>query len=181
MKICVSGTHSSRKSTLSYQLAAYYKEKGLNVRLIQEIARKCPLGINDDFSHESMLWIYHTQVAEELASRKDHQIVVCDRSAIDPFMYGMAKNFDGKDSHLLLTFARLWMQTYDKIFFVMPDVPAIKDGVRDTNEEFRLKVHEQFDYFFNRLESMDEEFMYKLRRVKASDISALNFDLERYL
>lgn len=146
MKIAVIGSHGTRKSTFSYQLAGHYKELGKNVKLIQEVARQSPLGINDKFNIKSMYWIIMTQIAKELEAEKDHDIVICDRSVLDPLMYARA-SFNCMVFNLQ-DFIDDWMQTYDKIYFVYPDMQEIvADGVRDTNLEFRDKVHYEFQRY----------------------------------
>lgn len=50
MKIAVSGTHGTGKTLKMFELAKDYKLKYPNkeVTVITEIARKCPLPINED-------------------------------------------------------------------------------------------------------------------------------------
>ena len=46
MKIAFIGTHGVGKTTLCYDLAAALKKRDLTVELVREVARECPLPIN---------------------------------------------------------------------------------------------------------------------------------------
>lgn len=172
MKIAIIGSHGTRKSTLSYQLAAYYKEIGKNVKLIQEVARSSPFGINENFNFDSMRWIIHTQIIKEMEAAKDHQVVICDRSSIDPIVYGMCSFEVDQEFEHLYQMAADWMGTYAEIIFVAPDLGTITpDGVRDTNLEFQHVIHCQMAAV---LADMPEAIRDRIRTIRASQIEKQN-------
>ena len=67
MKIAFIGSHGVGKTTLCYDLAARLKRLDLNVDMVKEVARECPLPINRETTLESQAWIIHSQIAEEIA------------------------------------------------------------------------------------------------------------------
>ena len=91
MKVAFIGTHGVGKTTLCYDLAAALKRQGLGVDMVKEVARLSPLPINRQTTLEAQIWILMTQVAEEIRSASQNQVVVCDRSVLDNYAYLVAK------------------------------------------------------------------------------------------
>lgn len=148
-KVCVIGTHGTGKTTLTYVMAAHYKATGHNVKIVQETARSCPLGINDSMSVESAIWIHNAHVNKELeAEARGFDTIISDRSAVDPLLY--AQHFKLEEPYLeqLLSFANHWMDTYERIYYVRPDAPALADGTRATDDAFRTSVDQLFYQYF---------------------------------
>src|SRR5574340_1090917 len=87
IKIAFIGTHGVGKTTLCYDVGAALKKRGLHVDMVKEVARLSPLPINRKTSLEAQTWILATQVAEEIRSASLHDIVICDRSALDNYAY----------------------------------------------------------------------------------------------
>jgi nicotinamide riboside kinase len=137
MKVAFIGTHGVGKTTLCYDLAAVLKRQGVHVDMVKEVARLSPLPINRQTSLDAQTWILMTQVAEEIRSAAYHQIVVCDRSALDNYAYmalacGRQKAFE--------RFVAFWMKSYDLLFKVPMTGAASADGVRDTDEFFMRSI-----------------------------------------
>ena len=65
-KIALIGSHGVGKTTLCLGLAARLKARDIALDLVHEVARRCPLPINQETSVASESWILHTQIAEEL-------------------------------------------------------------------------------------------------------------------
>ncbi len=133
MKVAFIGTHGVGKTTLCYELASLLKRAGVHVDMVKEVARLSPLPINRKTSLDAQTWILMTQVAEEIRSAAYHEVVVCDRSALDNYAYmalacGRQKAFE--------RFVAVWMKTYDLLFKVPLAGAAPADGVRDTDEFF---------------------------------------------
>lgn len=149
LKICVVGSHGSGKTTLTYLMAAHYKSRGKNVKIIQETARSCPCGINEMMNLNSAIWIHNSHVNKELeAISRNFDTILSDRSAIDPLIY--ARHFNLQDHYLevLQDLATSWMKTYDQIYFIRPDAPVMADGVRATEENFRTSIDQLFANYF---------------------------------
>jgi nicotinamide riboside kinase len=137
VKIAFIGTHGVGKTTLCYDLAGVLKRGGVSVDMVKEVARLSPLPINRKTSMDAQTWILMTQVAEEIRSKTYHDVVVCDRSALDNYAYmalacGRQKPFERFVAH--------WMKTYDLLFKVpMAGAPSA-DGIRDTDEFFMRSI-----------------------------------------
>lgn len=147
-KIAIIGTHSTGKTTLSYILAAEQKKLGKSVKIIQEVARSCPYPLNEGMTRECCLWIYHEHVKKELEAIQKFDTVICDRSAVDSFMYAKARKcFDCMDTYMHHSFlaAIQWMNTYDEIIWVRPNSsnPA-PDGIRSIDKKFQMSVDREF-------------------------------------
>jgi len=142
VKIAFIGTHGVGKTTLCYDLAALLKHEGLDVDIVKEVARLSPLPINRQTSLDAQTWILVTQVAEEIRSASRHQVVVCDRAALDNYAYmalacGRQKAIERFVDH--------WMQTYDLLFKVPVSGEAPADGVRDTDQVFVREIDRLVD------------------------------------
>jgi nicotinamide riboside kinase len=142
MKLAFIGTHGVGKTTLCYDLAALLKKRDVNVDIVKEVARLSPLPVNRKTSLESQSWILSTQVAEEIRAGVHHQVVVCDRSALDNYAYmalacGRQKPVE--------RFVDWWMKSYDLLFKVPCAGAAAPDGFRDTDEFFMRAIDELVD------------------------------------
>ncbi len=143
MKIAFIGTHGVGKTTLCYDLAALLKRQDVNVDIVKEVARLSPLPINRKTSLEAQTWILMTQVAEEIRSASAHEVVVCDRSALDNYAYmvlacGRKRPIERFVDH--------WMKTYDLLFKVPMSTGSVSaDGVRDTDEFFMRSIDQLVD------------------------------------
>ena len=137
MKVAFIGTHGVGKTTLCYDLAGALKRGSVSVDMVKEVARQSPLPINRKTSLDAQTWILMTQVAEEIRSKAYHDVVVCDRSALDNYAYmalacGRQRPFERFVGH--------WMKTYDVLFKVPIAGAASADGIRDTDEFFMRSI-----------------------------------------
>lgn len=142
MKIALIGTHGVGKTTLCYDLAALLKRRNVHVDMVKEVARLSPLPINRKTSLDAQTWILATQVAEEIRSAAHHDVVVCDRSVLDNYAYMV---FACGRQKAIERFVEHWMKTYDLLFKVPVSGAAPVDGVRDTDEVFRLGIDRLVD------------------------------------
>ena len=142
MKVAFIGTHGVGKTTLCYDLAAALKRQNVHVDMVKEVARLSPLPINRQTSLDAQTWILMTQVAEEIRSAAHHQVVVCDRSALDNYAY-MALACGRQPVYERL--AVHWMRTYDLLFKVPIAGPPSPDGIRDTDELFMRAIDRVVD------------------------------------
>lgn len=137
MKIAFMGSHGVGKTTLCFDVAARLKRLDMGVDLVKEVARSCPLPINQDTTVEAQSWILHTQIAEELAAAFRYQVVICDRSVLDNYAYlvhhsGRKPEYDG--------LVQEWMASYTGLFKVPILQPPSFDGTRDTSGEFQMEI-----------------------------------------
>ncbi len=140
--IAITGTHGTGKTTMSFQLAAEYKAKGANVKVIQEVARSCPFPLNQHMTSETAKWIYHEHRRKELEAARTHEIVICDRTCFDSFVYAECLGLLGL--YWEQRAAKRQLQDYDQLLFVVPaDTLPIDDGIRSMDLQFQLDVHER--------------------------------------
>jgi len=136
-KLAFIGTHGVGKTTLCYGLAARLKARDVSLEVVHEVARLCPLPINEETSVAAQSWILHSQIAAELVAAERHPVVICDRSALDNYVYMMlaAGRQNGLDSMV-----SAWMATYDLLVMVpIIDEPS-PDGLRATDPSFQSAV-----------------------------------------
>ena len=139
-KIAFIGSHGVGKTTLCYGLAARLKTRDVAVEVVHEIARRCPLPINEETSVAAQSWILHTQIAEELVAMARYPAVICDRSVLDNYIYLLlsAGRQDGLDA---------LVQTWTRSYSLLVHVPVIEtpspDGIRSANPAFQLAVEER--------------------------------------
>jgi GTPase SAR1 family protein len=149
MKICVIGTHGVGKTSFASRMFSHAISSGIDARLIHEVARDCPFGINQYMTVDTTRWIITNQIARELfAESKRPKLIVCDRGAMDASMYARSFFKDIDDVTDSLIRASLdWMSTYDKIFYIKPSSRStiVADGVRDTDVDYQLKVNLAFE------------------------------------
>jgi nicotinamide riboside kinase len=142
MKVAFIGSHGVGKTTLCYELAGTLKRQGVHVDMVKEVARLSPLPINRQTSLDAQTWILLTQVTEEIRSAAYHEVVVCDRSALDNYAYmvlacGRQRPFERFVAH--------WMKSYDLLFKVPILGTASADGIRDTDEFFMRSIDRLVD------------------------------------
>ena len=133
MKLAFIGTHGVGKTTLCYDLVAALKRRGVNADMVKEVARLSPLPINQQTSLDAQTWILMTQVAEEIRSASQHEVVVCDRAVLDNYAYLVRAC--GRQPEIE-QFVGHWMHTYDVLFKVPVTGLAMPDGVRDVDAAF---------------------------------------------
>lgn len=137
MKIAFIGTHGVGKTTLCFDLASRLKRLDLGVEIVREVARGCPLPINQDTTLESQAWILHTQIAEEIAAVHRFPAVICDRSVLDNYAYLVHRA--GRRAEYDALVAR-WVATYDALFKVPIREPPTFDGTRDLSSRFQAEI-----------------------------------------
>jgi nicotinamide riboside kinase len=142
LKVAFIGSHGVGKTTLCYGLAARLKARDVPVEVVHEVARRCPLPINEETSVASESWILHAQIAEELVAQARYPVVVCDRSVLDNYVYLLLAA--GPQPHLEELVDR-WTRGYDLLVHVpIVDEPS-PDGVRSADPAFQSAVDARLD------------------------------------
>ena len=139
-KVALIGSHGVGKTTLCFGLAARLKARDVSLDVVHEVARRCPLPINEETSLEAQSWILHTQIAEELVTSARYPVVVCDRSVIDNYIYLLLSH--GPVEHLARLVAD-WLGTYDQLFFVPITAVPQADGMRAADPIFQKAVEDR--------------------------------------
>ncbi len=146
--IAVSGTHGTSKSTIAYSLASFLKKQGKNVIVLNELARECPLPINQEAGDWTQVWVICSQITKEIEMVNNYEYIITDRSVLDAYCYGkvLGSSTLGWTCDYLLPFLVAHIKNHYKKLYLL-DPPSfnfnIEDGVRDTNDKFRLDVHNE--------------------------------------
>lgn len=149
MKIALIGTHGTGKTTIAHDLVAQLKKQNVNAGFLGEIARQCPFPINKNTTKESQEWIIYNQYIKELELQRKYEILVCDRSILDGYVYYYNKFRKNK---LLENFVKENSKKYDLMFKVPIKENYLKeDGVRETDKKFQINIDKKFDYLLKEL------------------------------
>ena len=136
-KVAFIGSHGVGKTTLCYGLAARLKARDAAVEVVHEVARRCPLPINEETSVAAQSWIVHTQIAEELVAQARYSVVLCDRSVLDNYVYLLLAMGSHEGLEPLIDH---WMSGYDLLFHVPILETPKADGIRATDPTFQAAV-----------------------------------------
>lgn len=139
-KIAFIGSHGVGKTTLCYGLAARLKIRDVAVEVVHEVARRCPLPINEETSVAAQSWILHTQIAEELVAQVRYPAVICDRSILDNYVYLLLARGRQEPLEALV---EAWTRGYDLLVHVPIVEQPSPDGVRSANPAFQRAVEER--------------------------------------
>lgn len=141
--IAFSGTHGTGKSSVAYNLASQLKFAGNGVVVCDELARECPLPINQEAGELTQYWIISSQMRREIKLMNRYDVVVSDRSVFDALAYGtvlkvMSDSWGWVLSHYINTYYKgLYLLDLDGFDY------HVSDGVRDMDVSFRTAVHNQ--------------------------------------
>lgn len=150
MKIAIIGTHSTGKTTLVDRLKETFESVGKEVIVVRELARTCPLEINEETSLQAQKWILINQIEKENEHDHTEKILITDRATVDNFAY-LHRVADPKTSRACEHIAFSHCKTYDHIFKTHKlDIEATADGVRTTDEAFRCHIDTLIDYFLKK-------------------------------
>ncbi|PWB68317.1 MAG: hypothetical protein C3F15_16670 [Holophagae bacterium] len=139
MKLALIGSHGVGKTTLCLELAARLKRRSLDVEIVREVARRCPLPINQQTTVPAQEWILLTQMALEIEATAAHQIVLCDRSVLDNYCYLVhAAGPQPRWERMLDD----WLPTYDLLVWVPLWSEPSYDGVRAVDPGFQRAIDE---------------------------------------
>lgn len=141
-KLAFIGSHGVGKTTLCYGLAARLKARDVAVEVVHEVARRCPLPINQETSRAAQAWILHSQIGEELVAQARYPVVICDRSVLDNYVYLLLAA--GRDE-MLETLVASWLETYDLLVQVPIAGSPSPDGIRSADPSFQRAVEERLD------------------------------------
>jgi nicotinamide riboside kinase len=139
-KIAFIGSHGVGKTTLCYGLAARLKVLDYSLDFVGEVARRCPLPINRGTTLAAQSWILHTQIAEELVASARYEVVICDRSVLDNFVYLILSTGAQPTLEELI---HHWTKSYDLLVRVPITKDPTADGLRSTDPNFQRAIHER--------------------------------------
>ena len=137
MKIALIGSHGVGKTTLCFELAARLKRRNVDLEVVREVARGCPMPINQQTTAAAQEWILHTQMRMEIVAAAEHEVVLCDRSVLDNYCYlvhaaGTQPSWE--------RFFDYWLPSYHLLVHVPVSAPPSYDGVRAVDPGFQEQI-----------------------------------------
>lgn len=158
-KLAFVGTHGVGKTTLCFDLASQLKRRDVAVDIVKEVARRCPLPINEETTLDAQAWILHTQIAEEVAAVAMYDTVICDRSVLDNYAYLVARVGRRPELDPLVG---SWIRSYAALFKVPVTAAPTFDGKRAVSQAFQLEIDRTIDLLL-------EDFEVPVVRLDAGD------------
>lgn len=153
MKICISGAHSTGKTTLVNALKEHdvFKSFQFKTGLTRDL-QKAGLNINETGDDVTQLFV----MSKHYEYSKIEGDVVLDRCALDGFAYSsiILKNYEDKAFlDALGTIGRRCFNHYDHIFYVRPELKLVDDGVRTVDPVFYENIKQSFNYWLNAIKT----------------------------
>lgn len=160
VKVGVTGTHSTGKSTLLGEIERLLICRGRRVKRVKDLAthaRRLGFPILREHTFESTLWIMTRGISLELSASLKADVVLVDRPAMDALAYLFAALVHRRVSLLpdqrayLLDLARHHSRTYTAICKTVLN-PSIPLGPgRDNDSAFRAAVETQLNVILTTL------------------------------
>ena len=150
LKVLLSGTFSSGKTTTLRRLRVALLGTGIATELTTEAARGCPLPLNREQDANTSTWLLGDMIRQEsvLRARTDVAVVLCDGGPPDVLAH------DQLDAdHVVARVCSAWQQTYDLTFWARPDpLRAVEgDGLRVVDDGYRAAIDGKVARAFERL------------------------------
>jgi predicted ATPase len=145
--LAIEGAHASGKTTLAYGLAAYYRECGIHVGVVEEPARSSPfieeivVHGRGTFDLETEVDLFAAQLSAQLRAARQHTMIVCDKTIANVLAYArlvLETPPRGRAAASLAAmeeFCRAWAGTYDAVFYCCD-----RFSQRQTGDRYRAKV-----------------------------------------
>ena len=147
IKVGITGTHGTGKTSLAHSLVGHLKELGFNAGYIREFVRDCPLpvGTEKENSAAAQTWILFRQLIEELEAVHKYDILICDRTVIDNYAYFLWNLRAGRPASeelqkIAANMLDSWAHTYDFIIKLPITVPLSADGFRSTDLQWQREI-----------------------------------------
>lgn len=146
MKIAFIGSHCVGKTTAVWYVGTMLKQAGYeSVEILPELARICPLPINEEAGFNTVLWILFEQIKTEsfMQSKQSHgkeMLILSDSSVFDNYAYGTVSFPEKKN--FLHTLVTEWekIAPYDMLLYFPISWKIIDDGIRSTNTSWQKEV-----------------------------------------
>ena len=138
IKIAVIGAHSTGKTSMCKQLKKWLEQQGLHVKLVSEIARKCPYPLNEKTSLQAQQWVFDKQVEAE-KKHADCDVLICDRSVLDNYAY--LHYVEGEHEEFFSNIKE-HLGSYDALLVtrINHHLAIEDDGFRSMDKEFRREI-----------------------------------------
>lgn len=138
MKIALTGTHGTGKTTIGHELVSKLKKEGIDTDFLGELARKCPFPLNEKTTKKSQIWIILNQIIKEMENESKCDLLICDRSILDGYCYYVNKFGNLKEIEPLI---KKHLQTYNLIIKIPIRKGFLKkDKIRSVNKKFQEDI-----------------------------------------
>ncbi|MHC2708551.1 thymidylate kinase [Bradyrhizobium diazoefficiens] len=161
MKIAITGTHSSGKTTFLQSLEQELNGMGLRIHRIGDFARRAQgLGfpILTQHTYESTLWIMAECLRCETEASLQNDVILVDRPVIDALGYlhaalkVSARTIDSRRSGELMTIVKAHTPDYDILIRTALDTDVAVGKGRDSDVAFRLEAASSIERLVNQIE-----------------------------
>jgi predicted ATPase len=145
--LAVEGTHASGKTTLTYALAAYYRERGIHVATVAEPARNSPfveevvVHGKGQFDLETEVDLFGAQLSAQLRAARQHTMIITDKTVANVMAYAwlVLQTPPGSREAAVLeamkSFCKAWAPVYDAVFYCCDRFDQNQEG-----DPYRAKV-----------------------------------------
>lgn len=149
VRIAITGTHSTGKTSFCKTLSEKLVADGNEVKCVEDLASeasKLGFPILKEHTHDSTLWIISQGIACELKAALNSKVVIVDRGVPDALGYWLAalearrELADPRELGRITTIVKEHTKMYDLMFNTIMD-PSVELGPdRDTDMEFRASA-----------------------------------------
>jgi nicotinamide riboside kinase len=150
-KISIISTHGTGKTTLCYEVAAELKKRGLKTKVFSEIAASAyeqGIPINETTTLPAQLYILLQHMCEEMkAAIRGYEVVVCDRSVYDNWIY-LERRCGAEPNSFILDFLKYYAKRfpYDVVYKLPLVGELVADGIRDAESKaFQADIQRRLD------------------------------------
>jgi predicted ATPase len=145
VKIALSGTHCSGKTTLTKTLEKKLAKKQFKVSCGWEVVRDCPFPVNEQGSGQAQIWIMLTQILTELQLEESAEVVILDRCVFDHLAYAKwlheRERLFPNELAFLESIAENWSKTHPyNIIATLDPLPLTPDGFRSVNTRYQKQI-----------------------------------------
>lgn len=147
IKIGISGSHSTGKTTFVKRIEKALSDKEIKFKTVSDLATICPLPILRKHTVESTLWIASKGITDEVETEHEFDVVIADRPILDCWAYfnAVCKNRYIDSNPKLQTLKSMisnWLPTYDIIYqtVVNEKIPIEDNKGRDLDIEYRRLI-----------------------------------------
>lgn len=158
MKVALTGSHGTGKTTLLNHVAGLLEARGESVSVCREVPRIIAAEADDPgfFRRGTNVplrqaLILFRQVVEEGLREAEADIVLADRTVVDHLAYTVAlfpELSDVPEGKALTSAVRAWIGHYDLIVKLPIEFPAIDDGTREAGEAFQAEIDRVIDALY---------------------------------
>lgn len=161
MKIAITGTHPSGKSTFLQSLEQELNDMGLRIHRIGDFAPRAQgLGfpILTQHTYESTLWIMAECLRCEAEASLQNDVILVDRPVIDALGYlhaalqVSARTIDSRRSGELMTIVKADIPDYDILIRTAVDTDIAVGEGRDSDAAFRVEAASSIERLVNQIE-----------------------------